>query len=56
MTIGFVVLISVLFGVVAAAGAKKRQRDPLRWFFFGFLFGPFAWIVFVLPAPEDRPG
>lgn len=44
---------AIVFAVVSAIVANTKGRNPIAWFFLGFLFGIFALIViFVLPKIE----
>ena len=43
------VLICLVFGAVAALAAHGKARNALGWFVMGFLLGPFALVVAILP-------
>lgn len=48
-------LVSMIFGMTAAAIARGKGRSGLGWFLGGLLIGPFALVVAALP-PAVREG
>ncbi len=43
------IIVCAIFGIAAAIVANSKARNALGWFITGFLLGPFALIVAVLP-------
>ena len=44
-------LIDVIFGILMAHIARKKNRNPIRWFLAGAIFGIFGFIVLlILPS------
>ncbi len=43
------ILICTIFGIAAALVAHSKARNALGWFVTGFLLGPFALVVAVMP-------
>lgn len=44
-------LIDVIFGILMAHIARKKKRNPIRWFLAGAIFGVFGFIVLlILPS------
>ncbi len=55
MELFFAILLLSGLGAVSAHFAKKRGRDPVAWFFIGFLFGLLGFaVLFILPAIEEE--
>ena len=44
----------ICFGVVTSLAAKSRNRDPLGWFFIGFLFGLFGLIAVLVMGDQEE--
>lgn len=51
----FSLIAYAFFGTCASIMAKKRGKDPAKWFFLGILFGVFAllWLFFTARNNED---
>lgn len=43
-----IVLIIIFWGWASSYFAQQRGRNPYAWFFWGFLFGPFALVALFL--------
>ncbi len=46
----FYMLVAIIFGVIAGMIALSKGRNIVGWFLAGFLVGPFALAVMVLPT------
>ena len=46
---------AVLFGLITMTVAKNKGREPISWFFIGFLLGPFG-LIWALVASKDAQG
>ena len=44
-----------LFGVISMTIAKNKGREPISWFFIGFLLGPFG-LIWSLVVSSDATG
>lgn len=53
MYIAIIVALSVVFAVICAAMARKKQRNELLWGLLGFLFGPIAVIILALSSSRS---
>ncbi|CRX38070.1 DUF4339 domain-containing protein [Estrella lausannensis] len=51
----FSLIAYAFFGTCASIMAKKRGKDPAKWFFLGILFGVFAllWLLFTGRTSES---
>ncbi len=38
----------VVFGIISAIAAHRRDRSVIGWFFLGFFFGPLPWIILII--------
>ena len=58
MSIGTLVVIWLICGVIASAIGSAKNRSTLGWFLLGALFAPSVLIVAVLPKlpPKPPPG
>ena len=48
------VILWLLFGFVGALAAQSKERSGLGWFLIGLLFGPFVFLVFLLPSKTEQ--
>ena len=47
---------ALLFGAISAYLAHRREKNPYKWFFIGFLFGVFGvFALFFLPQKKRAP-
>jgi len=53
MNLFLIILITLLWGYLAAKLAKTKNRDPIRWFVIGILFGVFSLLALFF-LPEKR--
>lgn len=49
------ILVTIIFGVVAALVARSRGRSAVGWFLSGLFLGPFGLVVVALP-PKPKEG
>lgn len=50
-----IIFFGILFGLIASYLGSKRGRNPIGWFFVGFLIGIFSLIsLFLLPKIDKK--
>ena len=56
MSLWIVVILfdGIAFGIVCSLAAKRKNRDPVGWFFIGFLFGVFGFIAVLLVEDTEE--
>lgn len=48
------IIAATLLGAITAVFAHRRQRNPYKWFFIGFLFGMIGLLALFLFPPKRR--
>jgi len=50
----YIIIFELIVGLFAALKAKEKKRNPIIWFFLGFLFSVIGLLmIFALPYKKD---
>jgi len=50
-----IVIFWIFCAIISAVIASNKGRSGVGWFFLGLLFGPFGFVVAILPAIPKEP-